>query len=874
MDRSPGGITITGGNVVLGSDGKIFNVAEDATSKGTREGASFDANGVITNITANVKDFRKTQDLTRCLDRLKRENYVTLTGLSGVGKTEIAKYYWETKKADYDVGWLIPSETDQELRIAIRLFLERLAEININVDLTEDLPLPNVLSKIHLEIRRNTNRGYLLIFDDVKEETHRAIVQGFASKPNISVIITTEQTLHPSATDESIQQVEGFSEDEVLEFLDPLKNETRENKIQLWEEMSHLPSALACARFDILNTQRSIKFYLAGIKERKLYQSIEKRDHLILGHNYKKPPIEAHVQNALTMIEELEKDDPALCLVFKTIGFFDSKAIPVFILNEILKQHSDPSQPVEHIDYHIDKLLMKMRDRSYVNRQEEKHRNRFIDTHELVQLGVRFAMKESDNKKTLEILMRVLLRFFAKDTRYMTYFRRNTILMPHVESVLVHLQRLSVMDITFDMKVMAIAMYDILGYSYAQSDFREVAEQKLQTSKDLMYKSLNIDEEDLDLDIRAKLPDEHKNDEEEFAYQKAIFIYEKLQSVGNKLVENLVLNTVLNETDVDIMKSKIKGNKLPELLISQKRTDRGSYTELVKMGLAISEDIMKSIYLPELYASVFYSYGRMYFYKKQEGRVKINSFISAIRLSSALCKRIFEMTGKVVFHSILTKRNALLYLYSEDIDEYGDAKTKQKMLEDLYQGKKEYQSLLEEVHKQDWFQHGILKVTKNDFFHQCVCFEKGIFICMKILKLETDQEKKEIVIREGKEAIKKQSELLHSQEREEQELHRGSDVHVVAAEFYEEAKCWQEAYEYYKEAIERSKSANGGWLKKYGRSCEGIMRVAKRIKTKEALTEAKKRGEAFIKKAPGDTQHKGEIMALTQEISAELGNVE
>ncbi|CAH1777348.1 unnamed protein product, partial [Owenia fusiformis] len=413
-----------------------------------------------TNITDNVTEFMKTEDLRRCLDHMKKHNLVILTGMSGVGKTEIAKNYWKTERAKYDIGWLISSKSDNELRTSILQFKEILDANKVQVDLSQDLPMSKILEKINLEIRSDSKRGndkikYLLIFDDVKEEiTHQAIVEGFPSKQNIAVIITTQQSHHLV---NSALELKGFTKREALDLLSGLKD-SDDIKIELWEAMSHLPSALRCAAYDIKKTGRDVKHYIKGIQNKNEYKNIEQRTLKLMGISYDgKTPIQAHVSNAKNMLEELQKEDgEPLCFVLKTMGFFNSKDIPEFILRDILRQKNiDNDGSVigdSDIDFTIDHLVTKMQARSYVTISPNETHGHCVDTHELVQLGIRHAMEEKDQQSVLEILMCVLLRYFAKDTRYMKYFSRNTHLMPHVETVLDHCEKLGFLNVSFDMK--------------------------------------------------------------------------------------------------------------------------------------------------------------------------------------------------------------------------------------------------------------------------------------------------------------------------------------------------------------------------------------------------------------------------------------
>ncbi|CAH1803249.1 unnamed protein product [Owenia fusiformis] len=289
----------------------------------------------------------ETADFEILLQRMEKHKFAIITGMSGIGKTEMAKLYWHLKKDGYNVGWNIKSNTDRDLKIAATGFIEKLDSMEIKVGNSQDGSLSNLLQNIRSEIskecRDRKRWNYLLIFDDAGAETKSAIEESFnpstpgPSTSNISVILTTQQSFNQLQN--KTVNLGGLSEKEVLKFWGIIEDgENEKNILELWEEMSHLPSALKCAKHYIKSKKRSIEVYLKGIKDKTQYKAMETRDAQILGISYDKTPVCAHVEYAKAMIEEIS--DKPVRFVLKTMGFLDSKAIPEFLLREILRQTS------------------------------------------------------------------------------------------------------------------------------------------------------------------------------------------------------------------------------------------------------------------------------------------------------------------------------------------------------------------------------------------------------------------------------------------------------------------------------------------------------------------------------------------------------
>ncbi|CAH1797026.1 unnamed protein product [Owenia fusiformis] len=742
------------------------------------------------------------------------------TGLSGSGKTEIAKRYWAENKQKFEVGWTVHSRTEHDLYNGLKLF-QRFRPV--------DSQLSVMLGEMNEEMKQDIKKEYFIIFDDVTKETQFIIQQNFPSANNIKVIITTELRLYNFKSSD-ILEVGGFTKKEMSEFLDDL-NETSSQKVKLWTEMGHLPCALACAVYDIKKQKTTIEKYLEEVNNVDTNPFVEERTQKALGPDYKSRGfVKAHIMSVRNMMDELrlqnkegpfkKEDVNGLCLVLKAIAYMDSKAIPVFLLEILLLIIINPRKETR-IPSCINQLIDKMSNRCWIGVFcEEKDKPRLLDIHELVQLAAR-SMKDNDDDsrlKPLENLLKALLCYFTKDTGFMKFHKKNLLLLPHVEKAIDRVNDLRVeselenpvleqISLTF----LEIDLLDRLGHAYSKTGQLELAEERLSRAVDLFVTILETTKDDL-LDTREALPLD----------SYAAMVYDKLKYFN---IASPVIGTVLNDTDIEQMKLEVGEREFPNLG-SHNQVTKDAYKKLVSLNLAIPEEQFKQIYVTELMSSTLYAYGRLYYYHREKfhqekNRQQARCLIAALRLAHALGKAIAKGTDINVLHTVLTQRSGLLYLHSEYLDEGGEEKTPQVALGHLYDGKKEYERLLEETSNKRWFQRGILKLMQNDPHHGSICREKLLFICKRILDIETNSSKRSEVEKDGIMCLGALKRNIKNQEHGELKLQRGGDYLLICAEFNVAIKEWQSAINDFTEA----EALTIPW-KKYARAISGMMKTA------------------------------------------------
>lgn len=149
--------------------------------------------------------------------------------------------------------------------------------------------------------------------------------------------------------------------------------------------------------------------------------------------------------------------------------------------------------------------------------------------------------------------------------------------------------------------------------------------------------------------------------------------------------------------------------------IAEIRAEDKAHTELLYNKLLKADK-----QLPKLYASILYSFGRVYFYTKE-----VDFFAEArsyLELSFAINQEIDRVSGGISLGTVLSQRNGLLYLQLDS-----------KQEKDLIKAVKEYASLLATNASTNE-----MKPLREDVYHQLICHHQLARAWHKLGKLRAD----------------------------------------------------------------------------------------------------------------------------------------
>ena len=313
----------------------------------------------------------------------------TITGLGGIGKTELAKEYAYRRAGEYSLVWWIASEEPVKLA-------SDYAELAKRIGLPEaDNPnQPEVIRAVRRWLEGHT--GWLLIFDNVPkpEALHDYIPRNDSRR-----VVITSQHLDWSGTAASMG-VEIFTPGESVKFL--LKRTGLDDTAgaeKLAEALGHFPLALAQAGAYISAKNISIAEY-CDMYERYKGEVL----------NRVNPPegYDATIATTWTMsFEAVERESPAGADMLKLLAFLAPDDIPL----EIIRAGAEflPKKLAEAAGKELDFLdaVGSLTGYSLIDKSGDA-----VYLHRLVQEVVRDRMDDAEKKMWAEAAVKIVNKAF------------------------------------------------------------------------------------------------------------------------------------------------------------------------------------------------------------------------------------------------------------------------------------------------------------------------------------------------------------------------------------------------------------------------------------------------------------------------------
>jgi tetratricopeptide (TPR) repeat protein len=573
-------------------------------------------------------------------------------------------------------------------------------------------------------------------------------------RSSVYIIITTNIAfLHFDLPDAEELRVEEF--DEALEFLNEIHDDDGEDLLKLCKQFGWNILGLRVARDYMLQNKITARAYL---KSMRVSETVRKNQGDSSGH-----PALYHSIRAC-----LEEVDPDKFLAIATTSFISNNMIPVFLLSNQLSA-SNPSEN----EARLDAIHAQLKSLVQITNENE---NRFFSYHSFTQYVIEDMIKENKSVKSdLQHLpcrlAGIFVRYISKDNRFSKshFLQRNVcehvevFLREHAKVYLKELEDKQNDDPTNNesRKMIALITFarlsELLGFTYTQQQplIRDELDHHFERATYLLHKLCGITEKDLqpvdesdneNLQEMFGITDEDRvmfgitNNDFAVAHQLSTKLTKKSSELSSSLIELVFWRTV-NEQDLAMFPEEVKENEtVREKIRSSEPLSRSDVEELVKHGVAYSVDRYRELFLPELYLSVIYSFGRNYFYRdrttlKHPRVYYIDLLKRAYCLSRAISKKMNR--GEAVLHEFMVQANGLLYLLVNHDCQDGTHKEEQVHAEDLNNAICYYQKLINEERR--FFEMGMLKRTKDDTTSKLKCYQQ-IIKCYKILlKINEDR---------------------------------------------------------------------------------------------------------------------------------------
>ncbi|HJQ23982.1 MAG TPA: FxSxx-COOH system tetratricopeptide repeat protein [Blastocatellia bacterium] len=331
-----------------------------------------------------------------------------ITGLGGVGKTQLALEYAYRHGADYDAVWWVRSEDPLTLAsdyssLAARLGLPE-------KDATEQQVIVDAV-KEWLRL----HHGWLLIFDNAEDVK---LTRGYIPPGNTGHIIITARNRQWEGSAKPVT-VKSLPVAEAIEFLCKRTGQPEdETAKKLAETLGCLPLALEQAAAYIKACGCTLKHYL---------DLFEKRQDDLMKEGEPSTEYPATVATTWNLsFQSVEEENPAAAELLRLCAFFAPDAIPLKMLVEGAKHLPESLAATVRDAFLLDKAKMALRKYSLVEVENEK-----LTIHRLVQAVVRHALNEEAFKQWTGIAVHIVNAASPIETNDVRTWPIFTPLLPH-----------------------------------------------------------------------------------------------------------------------------------------------------------------------------------------------------------------------------------------------------------------------------------------------------------------------------------------------------------------------------------------------------------------------------------------------------------
>ena len=342
---------------------------------GTKPRPRFPGNMPFNNLPARPLRFTGRQEILENIHRtFEKKEAIALTqaisGMGGIGKTQIALEYAYRYRSEYDCVWWLNAETEETIFASFQEFALKTKIIDDDVKETKI-----IIAAVRHWMQQTDN--WLFIYDNVEDETKLKPYLPVQSHGRQHILITSRNTQFLNYTPINISV---FTEAEACEFIEKYTNKPADEHFkELAEKMGRLPLALDQAGAYMAIHKKSYEEYL------NLYN----KKSLALLKTYKVDNEKKTV--ATTWMVSFEKiNNSAAKQLLNLCAFFAPDIIlkAFFTLaNEVLPDELRKAVSDE-MDY--DDILAELTKYSLITLNE----NGFFSIHRLVQEVIRDSLKE------------------------------------------------------------------------------------------------------------------------------------------------------------------------------------------------------------------------------------------------------------------------------------------------------------------------------------------------------------------------------------------------------------------------------------------------------------------------------------------------
>ncbi|XP_066271405.1 apoptotic protease-activating factor 1-like [Branchiostoma lanceolatum] len=287
----------------------------------------------VSNVARAVSHFYTSEDAKRVNQIMEGGKFVVvLSGITGSGKSQVT--LWQAalfvERHPTAVVWRLDGHDKKSFLTDKQILLERLKENVPSDDSQVDTCVAKALD--------NRKTPVLLIIDDLDDGLFLS-PELLKQREGSKILLIThrkrlQQPANVSIPDESYIPINGFLEDEAVDFLRMQLQQHPPDELQrLASKFSGLPLGLAAARSYLRHTKATVENYLT-LLEKKGTKLEEKADKW-MSQFYEKPELQQTGRNLFAALRmAVSKLDQQTKSMFQLTGYMDQSRIPIVVLKE------------------------------------------------------------------------------------------------------------------------------------------------------------------------------------------------------------------------------------------------------------------------------------------------------------------------------------------------------------------------------------------------------------------------------------------------------------------------------------------------------------------------------------------------------------
>ncbi|XP_035658443.1 uncharacterized protein LOC118403754 [Branchiostoma floridae] len=655
------------------------------------------------NVPKTVPHYYTSSNFSVLRQTLEQKYLAVLAGINGSGKTQLACHFANCflDKTPEAIAWMFNGSGRESLRIGIQQLLRGI----VGKDLHDDE------KRLQLELRRSGVHA-LLVIDDLQDSSlvPAWMLQGDSL---CQIIITTNnRNLLPNR---DVVDITGFTEDEADQFLvgpNGLPHGWDIDAVHtLARRFSCLPLGLAAARAYIADAHIDPQEYLELLETKASAKRIQKREDTWLAPYYtSRGDVGRNLYAAINL--SFGKMEPTVRRMFSFIALMDSSIIPLAVLTGTMESCHDAEAMAVVNDMVIQVEHLSLGTVEVVRSQRQ------MTVHEATQHALLFWMEDEAKNEMVAILLRTLVKFFNKDLRLSTERSFAIKLLPHVKQVI---EQATNQELRNDQKLMIARLHEVIGHLYTHLGRAEDSEIELRRAMELIQEVAGIASETTETSA-----DSASIHTEETLIEKARHVTDRLMTIAEQVSDEFfkaISRRLLSKSDIDTFQNVLPRDdrllsKLSRVSHKQRPVSDAVYDSLVKNGLAVPDDILKVAIIPEIYASVCYSLGRLCFYLKdkyRKGTTERTELEIYLHMAHYISEEIKRRAGLTTLMHYKSQATGVLFLKVDITGETSEESRRQDLLEAV----SKYEELIRMEGK--YFELGLLKKYGREEYAVMVC---------------------------------------------------------------------------------------------------------------------------------------------------------